>query len=348
MYKLKLHDGVFFGILLSAGIFSSIANAEEAAPYAFIGGSVGYQLADDDNYKYSDPGAVAWGISSGVHFNDSWRWDLGFQLSQPLEAKKNGISVEPRWWETAIRYDWELPSDFSVYTRVGIAYWDMEKEIKNQENLSSKGVSPLVEAGIGYQISPRFSVDGGFKYIDQIGDRLTGQYDSSSFNVSLNYRFLRAVQAVTVPQEYVEIAPTTVVITEEQIEERSFNLPFEFASSEVDVNNPKLLEVLDILLEHPNSRIILIGHTDSVGSIQANFFLSEKRANRVSDYLISHGIERSRITVKGAGERDPIASNATPEGRQQNIRVEMTIPEFTQEVESDLDSASLERNIIQN
>ena len=346
MFKHKVHSGVFFGLLLTASFSAFGASAEEGEGITsfFIGGNVGYQLADDDNYEYSDPGAAVFGVSSGVHFNDFWRWDLGVQFSQSLEAPKNGITVKPQWWETALRYDWELPSDYSVYSRIGIAYWDMNKDIKGRESLSARGVSPLIEAGVSYSISPRLSVDGGLKYIDQIGDKLTGQYDSASINLSLNYSFASSKQAEILQDENTEVEvveplpPVTII---ETVNGSSYSLPFKFASSEVDTNNSQLMEVLDVLLEYPSSKVVLIGHTDSVGSSEANFFLSKKRANNVASYLNSKGIEQSRIEVKGVGENDPIASNATAEGRQKNIRVEMVIPEFSYKVLSETENVQV-------
>jgi len=65
------------------------------------------------------------------------------------------------------------------------------------------------------------------------------------------------------------------------------------------------------------------GHTDSVGSDAYNMKLSERRANAARDYLVSQGIDASRITTQGFGESKPIASNDTEEGRAQNRRVEV-------------------------
>jgi OOP family OmpA-OmpF porin len=63
------------------------------------------------------------------------------------------------------------------------------------------------------------------------------------------------------------------------------------------------------------------GYTDSTGSPAHNQKLSERRAQAVADYLKEHGISSGRLTVKGFGEADPVASNATAEGRAHNRRV---------------------------
>ena len=72
-------------------------------------------------------------------------------------------------------------------------------------------------------------------------------------------------------------------------------------------------------------RIAVEGHTDSVGDDEKNMQLSEKRAEAVRDYLVSSGLGSDRITASGKGEADPVATNKTAAGRQQNRRVELVI-----------------------
>lgn len=71
------------------------------------------------------------------------------------------------------------------------------------------------------------------------------------------------------------------------------------------------------------------GHTDSTGSDRINLPLSQSRADAVADYLASRGVVRARIATDGFGASQPIASNATPEGRQRNRRVEIKIVPVT-------------------
>lgn len=91
------------------------------------------------------------------------------------------------------------------------------------------------------------------------------------------------------------------------------------------VSFPILDELVDLLKEYPDSYITLAGHTDSEGSDEDNLQLSKDRAKAVEDYLIEKGIAAERITSTGFGETKPIASNATPDGRQRNRRVEMRL-----------------------
>ncbi|WP_316929514.1 OmpA family protein [Arcticibacter svalbardensis] len=76
---------------------------------------------------------------------------------------------------------------------------------------------------------------------------------------------------------------------------------------------------------NPETNIMVIGHTDNVGSDSYNNSLSERRAQSVKSLAISNGISASRITISGKGKAEPIADNTTETGRAQNRRVEIVI-----------------------
>ncbi|MDR2122303.1 MAG: OmpA family protein [Flavobacteriaceae bacterium] len=86
-----------------------------------------------------------------------------------------------------------------------------------------------------------------------------------------------------------------------------------------------LAKIITVFKQHPDTNIGIYGYTDSKGADQYNLNLSEKRAQSVSDYLTSHGISSSRITIKGFGKADPIGDNSTEAGRALNRRVEFSI-----------------------
>ena len=87
----------------------------------------------------------------------------------------------------------------------------------------------------------------------------------------------------------------------------------------------KLAKVSGILLAYPSLHLSVEGHTDSIGSDDYNQKLSERRADAVRDYLVSNSINANNIMAKGLGKTDPVASNDTAAGRQQNRRVEMVV-----------------------
>ncbi len=87
----------------------------------------------------------------------------------------------------------------------------------------------------------------------------------------------------------------------------------------------RLAKVSGIVLAYPSLHVAIEGHTDSVGSDEYNQDLSERRAQSVRDYFVQQGIPSATIEARGFGKTAPIASNDTPEGRQQNRRVELVL-----------------------
>jgi outer membrane protein OmpA-like peptidoglycan-associated protein len=87
----------------------------------------------------------------------------------------------------------------------------------------------------------------------------------------------------------------------------------------------RLRHVADTLKRYPDTNVIVKGHTDSSGAESYNLRLSEERAETVRRYLIAEGVSSYRLSAVGFGEAMPIATNATPEGRQQNRRVELEV-----------------------
>jgi outer membrane protein OmpA-like peptidoglycan-associated protein len=103
-----------------------------------------------------------------------------------------------------------------------------------------------------------------------------------------------------------------------------------FETGKADLK-PESYTVLDELVAYmqrkDDERIELGGHTDNVGSAASNLVLSTARANTVRAYLLTKGIDPSRVTAKGYGMTVPVASNNTAEGRAQNRRTEVKILE---------------------
>lgn len=87
----------------------------------------------------------------------------------------------------------------------------------------------------------------------------------------------------------------------------------------------KLAKVSGILLAYPGLTLQVEGYTDNIGSDDYNQKLSEQRADSVLDYLVSQGVAQPNVTATGYGKNDPIADNATNDGRAQNRRVQMVV-----------------------
>lgn len=87
----------------------------------------------------------------------------------------------------------------------------------------------------------------------------------------------------------------------------------------------RLAKVSGIVLAYPSLKLSVEGHTDSIGTDDYNQQLSEKRAESVREYLVQQGISSDTIVATGLGKTSPVATNDTPEGRQQNRRVELVL-----------------------
>lgn len=152
--------------------------------------------------------------------------------------------------------------------------------------------------------------------------------DTTYFTGGLTFRHLflappqAVVQAAPPPAPP---APTPAPLPEPQEKKLVLRgVQFDFDSAKIrDDARPILDEAVETLKEHPSVRVSVEGHTDAIGSEAYNQRLSERRAQAVADYLVARGIEQTRLSVKGFGETQPVASNETAEGRAQNRRVEL-------------------------
>lgn len=131
----------------------------------------------------------------------------------------------------------------------------------------------------------------------------------------------RAAQELdAIPDANVEVAGDSVVVTfagEVMFDSGSRNL------------SPGALSRLDSVAatinRYPDADVIVKGHTDSQGPEEANLRLSEDRAVMVKNHLVVKGVDPGRVTTLGFGESQPLVTNATPEGRAQNRRVEIEL-----------------------
>ncbi len=130
-----------------------------------------------------------------------------------------------------------------------------------------------------------------------------------------------------------ELAGTGVSVTrrgDEIILNMPSNVTFDTDRSELRAQFfPVLNSVALVLQRYDRTLVDVEGHTDSTGSRAHNQDLSERRAMSVASYLTAQGVDRRRFSVRGLADREPIASNATPDGRAQNRRVEIYLVPIT-------------------
>lgn len=124
-------------------------------------------------------------------------------------------------------------------------------------------------------------------------------------------------------EQLAELKPTQ---TEEGIMLTLGQVLFAFDSTRLQSAAQAPLDKLAAYLrERPQIQVRIVGYTDSTGAASYNQRLSERRAQSVADAMAQRGIDRARMAVRGQGESNPVASNATEHGRQLNRRVEFTL-----------------------
>jgi outer membrane protein OmpA-like peptidoglycan-associated protein len=139
------------------------------------------------------------------------------------------------------------------------------------------------------------------------------------------------IETITMPPINLPLKPVSGLIEAVDPTANHIIKSFYFGLDVSDLTSDQelLLNTLAELLneQQPDTRIVLRGHASSDGSAEINMQLSIARAQSVADHLVSSGVAADRITVRGFGETQPIASNETPEGRAKNRRVEFVLKE---------------------
>lgn len=165
--------------------------------------------------------------------------------------------------------------------------------------------------------SPHHAWDYAYYYLDHVSLLPIGKDD-------------RCFDGLARMEEELELGekPEPPVITEISLKVVLFG----FDESQLDDEAlDQLNEILEVMLKNKSYKLEMIGHTDSYGREGYNLELSQNRAFEVIEYLASRGIDRSRLSMRWKGEDEPISSNYTQSGRQENRRVEFRVYELSYE-----------------
>lgn len=129
--------------------------------------------------------------------------------------------------------------------------------------------------------------------------------------------------------------PEITTPQQKKIIDAASHVLFEFGKADLRSESLTILDqfaevLMQLNQKYGNIKVLLEGHTDSVGTEEDNFNLSTNRVNAVRDYLVGKGIDMMSLSTAGHGETKPIATNVTAEGRQKNRRVEIAITNLKQ------------------
>ena len=171
---------------------------------------------------------------------------------------------------------------------------------------------------------------------NQVGDRdnrtrATGAAVGAAMGAAGGYLWSQRMEQQKQAMQQVT-AGTPVQVSQTADNRLKINIPSDagFATNSAVLNAnmyPILQRLAQTLNQNPAATVSIVGHTDSTGTDAINNPLSQRRADAAKAYLVSQGVAGSRIATSGAGSTQPIASNATVDGRAQNRRVEIFVAE---------------------
>ncbi len=214
----------------------------------------------------------------------------------------------------------------ALYGKFGGAYVDYG----NEDDYSYLGAVGI-EFGTNQNVNIRLEYQ---TITDANNDIVRAEANSATLGVVYKFGGSEEVAEPVVVEEMVEEVVEPVVVTKTFSAQRLGTESFELNSTKLNAESKaKLDELVKFLNEYPQANVEVVGYTDASGAASYNQTLSEKRAQSVADALTAKGVDASRISARGEGENNPIASNKTSEGRQMNRRVEITVPAFEYQVQ---------------
>ncbi|MBY7700756.1 OmpA family protein [Vibrio harveyi] len=302
--------------VLAGGVMSNVALAD-----AYIGGKLGYNALNDACYLDApcDDDSFAAGMHLGYNFNEYVAAEYGVDYLGNFTANFNKAgknTVDGDLWALTLAPKFNLPltDSWNLFAKVGAAYMMAGDE---------KDFVPTGSLGAEYQINYNWSLRAEYQRYQDMSDDIIDDMDSDFFGIGFNYKF---GSEPVVQEEVVETRPVTRIV-EHEYPAQTATVQFGLESAELQ-DASAFNGTVELMNTYPQAQVEINGYSDTTGSEAYNQQLTEKRAQAVADHFQAEGIAADRMTVKGMGEANPVASNETREGREQNRRVEVVVPAF--------------------
>jgi len=294
-----------------------------------------YSYAWPDSKENTNNGS-GWQLDFGKPITEDWNLELGV-IDYSLNFK-NGIPGSFHQTEYGVNGLWffnDRPKMFSPFVLLGVGANDQRG---TGINSSTKGYGTI---GLGFLTSP-WDWGGAIRFsVQELHTFGNGNFNDVIASIGLQIPLGAAPEAAPPPPAPppasapapAPVAPPppapTPAPAPAPAPQKIISLPgVEFATNSarlLPVSQTTLDGAVQTLKDNPGIDAEVAGYTDNTGKPAYNLKLSQRRAEAVMKYLVDHGIDASRLTAKGYGEADPVASNATKEGRAQNRRVELRI-----------------------
>jgi OmpA-OmpF porin, OOP family len=355
MDKRKQH----FSLLLIATCLLSAQGrafvpAEPERPLFYLGGTLGQAYgevgADEMNRRMAELGyeaqakvsgqdRTAWNVFGGYNLSDYVALELGYVDLGEVRTRLSGSPVDiadylnsanlvhPRsasGAEVAALARFPFNDKHSVYLRGGWLFANSSYVANANSEFakrSDKDGDGFYGVGYAYEINRRWGLQVGYERF-KVEDENIGM-----FGLGLRYKFYAQQKPQPVVVSVAQPQPQPQVVSDPQplAAPVSLKLAVQFDTNSALVKPDFMADVIklaELMKQHPQSKVVIEGHTDNQGGNQANQILSQKRAESVRNILVEkYAIAADRVSAVGYGEEKPIASNTTSEGRAQNRRV---------------------------
>ncbi|HFQ5100898.1 TPA: OmpA family protein [Vibrio vulnificus] len=303
---------------------------------AYAGIKVGYSdYLDQDcnNSSFScEKKDLALGLYAGHYFKDWFAVEatyskLGSTYATAAIARPVFTATDVTEISVAPRFDIMLSDNWSMFTKVGLAYVD----INTQGQFYSTGKSdwvPTFGVGSEYILAKDWRLRFDMSTTSTLKSYTFEDVSPIFWGVGLTYR--PSLVSQVIPEPAKNIAPQPIAKLESKIIPKPEPTPlpfsqriyFEHGKSEV-LNRTALYELISVLKSRTHENITLIGHTDSSGKAEYNLKFGLKRAESIKAFLVQQGIDPAKIKTTSLGDSSPSADNNTLEGRALNRFVEI-------------------------
>jgi OOP family OmpA-OmpF porin len=345
-------------IFSAISLFSvtAMAEPEKEGGGFYLMPTLSYSVFDNDLSLEDD---FSYGLGAGYKFTSHWATELTYNyVDTENEDTHEDVGVD--YWQWDGIYYFNPVAKYKPFLGLGIGEvnYDYERPVNPKSDYDTAEVSAIV--GVAYTVSPEIELRAfarGLAYEEPKNEKAFGV----DFDIAFVYFFgeltrpakVQPAPVAVAPKE--ELAPVVAVVDKdsdsdgvldgldkcadtskgakvtadgcyvELIEDKEFTLHLKFDTNKAVIKPaavPQVANLAEFLKEYAHTKAVIEGHTDDVGSSDANRALSQRRAEAVKASLINdYGIAADRITAIGYGEDKPVATNDTAEGQAENRRV---------------------------
>ena len=323
---------------IGAAIGVTKANINDADIRSAYGATTSNVDEKDNGYK----------LTIGKQLNRNFALELSYFDLGNFSFRTNGTGgADLKYKGIALDLVTQVPftERFSAYTRLGVQYAKSDAtfipNVGARYSRSEKNFNGKVGLGLEYKFTEALALRGEYER-NRMDDPVRTKANVDLISLGLVYKLGRPAAAPVVytpppaAEPVVEAAPAPAPMpapapapapmpTSEKVSFAAEAL-FDFDKAVVKPEGKAALDDLLMKLQGMNTEVMVtVGHTDSVGSDKYNQKLSQRRAEAVKAYIVSKGVDASRVYTEGKGESQPVADNKTAAGRAKNRRVTVEV-----------------------